>query len=196
MLQVFYHGGLDANNPTRPWADDVLEVVDTDTLEVYTIAYPAAPAHLMTRRYRHVMAAPDPGLTVAFNPGLVMAGGQVDDSGGLSINTLNVLKIDVSNRTFELLRKFRQPGGQADVVFSTVGLYKDAMSFISTVLPHDAPLDSQRALRMLNLTDSTMSDGIVTLLVSHLPRRRLWWWCLVVPASLCVMWPMVLGELS
>lgn len=166
VLQVFYHGGLDANNPTRPWADDVLEVVDADTLEVYFIAYPAASPELMTRRYRHVMAAFEVGV-----PSLVMAGGQMDDPSGLSINTLNVLGVDIAARNFFLLRDFTQPGGQADVLFSTVQLKGHAMSFVSTVMPYSSPLESQRALRVLNLTDNTMSDGIVSFTVSKLTLR-------------------------
>jgi hypothetical protein len=161
VLQVFYHGGLDANNPTRPWADDVFEVVDADTLEVYTIPYPAAPPdHLMTRRYRHVMAP--------FLNGLVMAGGQVDSPDGMSLNTLNVLGVDISARDFFLLRQFSQPGGRADVVFSTMEVVGDALSFISVIMPYSDPPESARGLRVLNLTTNELSDGIMTFMVSHL----------------------------
>jgi hypothetical protein len=138
----------------------VLEVVDLTTLEAFAMPYPPSDQNdpLMTRRYRHVMAP--------YQYALVMAGGQVDDKNGLSNNTLNVVAADVDTRTFVGLRNFTQPGGKADVLFSTVELKDDAMSFISTVMPYNTPMESQRGLRVLNLTDNVMSDGIIMFTVS------------------------------
>jgi hypothetical protein len=166
VLQVFYHGGLDANNPTKPWADDVLEVVDAETLEVYTITYPPAPPALMTRRYRHVMAG--------FGEGkLVMAGGQVDDPNGVPTDALSVLSIDIPSRELVSgLRNFTQPGGQADV--STVELKGDAMSFVITVVPYAIKKRIDRSLRLLNLTTNKMTPSPSTLMVSWC---CLWWCC-------------------
>ena len=97
--QVYYHGGLDANDPTRPLTDPMLEMVDLDTMMPYVLPV-SADSRKSSTRYNHVLAT--------WDDNLVMLGGQVDDHNGQSKQVLDVLLMDPNDRRWILKRKFTQ----------------------------------------------------------------------------------------
>ena len=99
---------MDANDPTRPFTDSMLEMVDLETMVPYVLPV-SADSYENSARYNHLLAT--------WGNNLVMLGGQMDDHNGQSKQLLHVTFMDMTDRTWVLKRNFtQQVQGKASLV--------------------------------------------------------------------------------
>lgn len=96
--QVFFHGGLYANDAATPVQGSALEVLDLPSLAPVVVQV-ARNDSLASSRYRHHLAA--------WRGQLLAVGGQVDDADGASRQTLTVVALDLNSRQWRLVKEFR-----------------------------------------------------------------------------------------
>eukprot|EP00877_Chromochloris_zofingiensis_P002085 jgi/Chrzof1/11878/Cz06g13090.t1 len=145
--QVFYHGGLDANDANKPTNGTTIEMIDLTTLTPYML--PVQPAYaLNASRYRHQL--------VSWRSKLVAVGGQADDQNGESRKVLSVIELDMATRQWELKRQFTQQRS-SELIFEQSYIVNDTLYFIVQSLNEQS---QSRLFYSLDLPTNKLSPGV------------------------------------